>query len=838
MSNLIVSLLIIAILFFIFRKIVCFFRNHNWGAWSNWKYKSINSCERQRVCLRCKKKEVKEEKHVWGTWEYVANSCKQRRKCQQCQHSEIQITEHLWDVWKYISSDVCQQISVCQRCKTENKEKFRIEHAWGTWKYITQNSCQQEMICQRCGEKKSRTAKHIWGAWDDWKKISYSSCQQIRICERCKETENQIEKHLWNKWKYISLNSCEQEKTCQRCRTRNTRIGKHLWNEWEYISPNSCEQEKTCQRCKTKDSQIGEHLWNEWEYISLNSCKQEKICQQCGAKDTRHVEEYQRVIRTITETILDELAHFNDNFHIESPSARDVFADPDISSYSTLSQIQQEVYRAQFQLQEEPFVAYIKAEIDGQEKILFICRTYTPTELKPLTPLATFVSSRSPMGRIASYEVGNIDIINTPQGRVKVKVIEKNLFKPVKSGLKWDGKENKFSLKSGSYFIKSLVDLAAKEGIKRESIDDFALRDMAILDRTQSDIYTLSNLAIKNGIGRESIDDFALRDMAILDRTQGEIYTLPLSYQIIIEGAPGTGKTTTLIKRIAQKSIPEQNFLHEDDIRRLDRENEMEFFFNKNNWIMFTPTEALKFFLKKALSKELLPNSDNLVRTWDVEQTSLATDVLNIVKYKDKGFYTRATKKIINAQNNSDLINYAEQFIKFSNAVISNSIQGQVKRAKYINMCVTKIPRQYHSFRLKQLKQAESLLNKQYSQEIKNKEISDQEIDLLIFVMLKNAHEKIFKHRIYKELLNDNLKVLDRIDVLENIKAKYKTQVIVDEATDFSTVQLGCMTYLAHPRYRSVIFAGDLIQRVTALGLSNWEEFRDLVDSSNKCNSH
>ena len=62
------------------------------------------------------------------------------------------------------------------------------------------------------------------------------------------------------------------------------------------------------------------------------------------------------------------------------------------------------------------------------------------------------------------------------------------------------------------------------------------------------------------------------------------------------------------------------------------------------------------------------------------------------------------------------------------------------------------------------------------------------------------------------------------MDILEAIKECYVTQIVVDEATDFSTIQLGCMFNLSHPRFTSVTFSGDLMQRVTEIGLNRWEE--------------
>jgi DNA helicase IV len=58
-------------------------------------------------------------------------------------------------------------------------------------------------------------------------------------------------------------------------------------------------------------------------------------------------------------------------------------------------------------------------------------------------------------------------------------------------------------------------------------------------------------------------------------------------------------------------------------------------------------------------------------------------------------------------------------------------------------------------------------------------------------------------------------------DWLEGIRSRYLTQVFVDEATDFSAVQLACTMELAHPRLRSWFACGDLLQRITAHGVQD-----------------
>jgi superfamily I DNA/RNA helicase len=58
-----------------------------------------------------------------------------------------------------------------------------------------------------------------------------------------------------------------------------------------------------------------------------------------------------------------------------------------------------------------------------------------------------------------------------------------------------------------------------------------------------------------------------------------------------------------------------------------------------------------------------------------------------------------------------------------------------------------------------------------------------------------------------------------------------KPVIAIDEATDFSAVDLLAMHSLRHPDFSSVTLSGDLMQRMTINGLNEWENFSNLVDS-------
>src|SRR5262249_15178735 len=64
---------------------------------------------------------------------------------------------------------------------------------------------------------------------------------------------------------------------------------------------------------------------------------------------------------------------------------------------------------------------------------------------------------------------------------------------------------------------------------------------------------------------------------------------------------------------------------------------------------------------------------------------------------------------------------------------------------------------------------------------------------------------------------------------VQRLVNEFRTVVAVDEAADFSAVELACMYLLSNPAFDAVTFAGDLMQRMTREGLSSWTELSLLL---------
>lgn len=726
----------------------------------------------------------------------------------------------------------------------------------------------------------------------------------------------------------------------------------------------------------------------------------------------------------IAKKILTELDQFN-NFTAGK------FIVPDSTPFAAPQKYA--VYENQKQISKEPFISYLKVfEVleNGEEKefIFLVCRNYTPMGLDPVDQTGMFINRNAPLGTLASSDVGDEVIISFLYQGDRIKrtffILEKNIFIPLKKNI-WDATENNIFYDFEEEFIPSLRDLVFLNQISAHTQEsEIAVdKDIDVLEKQPVGINLIKELdeieiaeyqkrkeqALKNqSRNRAIVESIALKDQPILDKFQNEFCRLPLASKILLTGSPGTGKTTTLIKRLAFKS----------DSTHLETSEELELKPHQlENWLMFTPNDLLKIYLKEAMNKEGLSATDKHVVTWEKERITLGRDYLKFLKTPKSGTFSKTADEILNDVSSSNLIEYTNKFIEFFNNTVLNNffetitkleenqkeinklnteydwlgrrlgnigencqkikkviekrevpspenktiflinefrsiktqlddlrnetnadikqilddiiiaqphiidqvveviakneqISEQSKNAKapqilskiekdktinlddetaeekadlrvearkqirqtfirYAENAATQNPinnkRQmriweiispyfenkeililfgrirlalremgfrkldyneifkeiaslYELFRLSFLATVNSdVFNTNAPKIIENKKISLNEIDVLIYVMLKFA-SKVFENQ------RDFLRKSTNLDILENIKSQYHTQIAVDEAADFSAVQLGCMFYLAHPTYQSVSFAGDLMQRVTRSGLNNWKE--------------
>jgi superfamily I DNA/RNA helicase len=101
---------------------------------------------------------------------------------------------------------------------------------------------------------------------------------------------------------------------------------------------------------------------------------------------------------------------------------------------------------------------------------------------------------------------------------------------------------------------------------------------------------------------------------------------------------------------------------------------------------------------------------------------------------------------------------------------------------------------------------------------VNSNKVSPDELDVLILIMLRHAR------RLLASPGPERLELTTAHEWLEKIKGRYLVQVLVDEATDLSAVQLACTIELAFPKLRSWFACGDFRQRLTLNGIQDRSE--------------
>ena len=132
--------------------------------------------------------------------------------------------------------------------------------------------------------------------------------------------------------------------------------------------------------------------------------------------------------------------------------------------------------------------------------------------------------------------------------------------------------------------------------------------------------------------GARFLPEWASAISRSLDPHQDEIFRMPINSRCFLSGPPGTGKTTTLIRRLGQKT--DRGAIEEADgearlIRVVKDETGRS---HKTSWILFSPTKLLRQYVKEAFAREGLAAPDDHIRTWEEFRGELAREELGLLR--------------------------------------------------------------------------------------------------------------------------------------------------------------------------------------------------------------
>jgi hypothetical protein len=297
------------------------------------------------------------------------------------------------------------------------------------------------------------------------------------------------------------------------------------------------------------------------------------------------------------------------------------------------------------QLRTEPAVARVVTQDQHDNRsIYFICRSGGGIQ--------GLVGRNAPLGRLASLDIDD----TLPWHGTTHTVVEKALLRPRKVDTAWDSLDSVIETEVlGPVTVTSLrafLGQALGEATEDE-LEDLVSQILA-KGQTEQQVF--------QGLRRSVIEKMGFRDQPVLDKFQDEIFRLPLNHQLILLGPPGTGKTTTLIRRLGQKV--NWDVLTGDERDIVKATNHPDPYSHAESWLMFTPTDLLKQYLKEAFAREGVPAPDSRIKTWDQHRRDLARTHFGILKNGEgRGVFTiREAAAILKAECVAEPTKWFEDF--------------------------------------------------------------------------------------------------------------------------------------------------------------------------------
>lgn len=320
------------------------------------------------------------------------------------------------------------------------------------------------------------------------------------------------------------------------------------------------------------------------------------------------------VLKRIAEEAREQLQHRN-AISIDKLAQGNTLNTP--ATAGNLGRIAREVAENNTRLAAEPAIARVVAvDEDDNRAVYFISRGASSMKSEGRQH---YCSHYAPAGGLASIPPGGTLELRRGKETVTLEVVERTILHPREAGTAWDSFDTEFQAETRrTITIQSLLRLL-EEAFQAD--DPLATIDAMIAAAEAGD-------NIIEGRVRRILRKAELRDQAVLDQYQSEIFRLAIDSQLVILGSPGTGKTTTLIRRLGQKL----NYVELPAEEQATIDNAASVVPHANSWLMFTPTDLLRSYLKEAFSREDVPASDNVVRTWAVHRHDLARNSFSLLR--------------------------------------------------------------------------------------------------------------------------------------------------------------------------------------------------------------
>lgn len=225
----------------------------------------------------------------------------------------------------------------------------------------------------------------------------------------------------------------------------------------------------------------------------------------------------------------------------------------------------------------------------------------------------------------------------------------------------------------------------------------------------------------------------------------------------------------------------------------------------------------------------------------EVDITDVLSTIKTILRSDALSTIDKKTKKVATA--NKEIYHICESHIekikdKYYSVIAQNSLFRKYFKPLLRGperLLIDDIPTKYKEFRkeflLKEkwlLKDQKKVLEKVILEEPRNIRIHEDEMDLLLLIMMSSIR------KVYDISVPTFEKSTNKYIVA--YKDHAKAIVAVDEATDFTLVQLSCMAQIAHPRFNCIVLVGDAMQKLEGRGIENWDEFVNIYPKTHREN--